>query len=98
MCSRKVSAGASLLKSLSAVIPYLNIPGVYTFFHEENLRKDAKATCTYFNVIALQFKIQRRVYSAPNWTFFFIKILIRDVWLATEYLSGKKRFNIPLIL
>ena len=94
MCSRKVSAGTTLLKSLSAVISSLNTPEIYIFFNKEHLRKVAKAIFTYFNVISLQFKIQRCVYSAHNETFFSEKLLIRclAVWKKNFFL------NIPLIL
>ena len=93
MCNRKVSAGTTLLKSLSAVISSLNTREIYIFFNKEHLRKVAKAIFTYFNVISLQFKIQRCVYSAHNETFFSKKLLIRclAVW-------KKKTLNIPLIL
>ena len=54
---------------ICVVRKYLQVP-LYplrcTFFHKEHLRKAAKVTCTYFNVIALKFKIQKRLYSAPN--------------------------------
>ena len=45
---------------------FFNYSRNLNIFHKEHLRKAAKAACTYFNVTALQFKIQRRVYLTPN--------------------------------
>ena len=75
--------GAALLKSLAAENILLRI------LQEKNASgKTVKATCTYFNIMALHFKIQRRIqHPVKHLRCFFRKLIVRC-------LTG---FRIPLL-
>ena len=89
-----VHIGVILLTTFSPV--HIHTPRNSTFFLKEHLRKAAEATCTYFSVTALHFKTQKHIQHLIK--HFFSKNSSLDVWLGTEYPSGKKLFKVLTFL
>ena len=69
-----------------------NTPGNYIFL-KEHLRKAAEATCIFFNVMALHFKIRRRIQHPVKHIRCFCKKLLVRCLTGFRVPLWKKRWN-----
>ena len=76
----------------------LNTPGISTFILKEHLRMGPDATYTCFMCYDSAFQNTKKYIFSTWLNMFSPKNPLLDIWLGTEYSSGKKTFNVSTFL